>query len=411
MYCVKCGAALPDGANFCPGCGKRIKRIAPNYGEIKTVQFRCKGCGHVMEIDPDSPVLRCSVCGSNELIQEDTDVTIERIRSRVKREENQTYRDVQTGWQRVREKEIDAQNIEATYQRNKKEIRSYRGMLIFTILLTFFYGILLCIALALKFTAAAAISIVGIVFCLLSILSGYKSIKGGRGLSVVLLILVFMLFFPYLYYSAEGNEQQKKNEIKAQTMIWPTTGTAEVLPAPTTNNGHISVNNDVAFSFYLYSLSKDEYHAYINDCIEKSFSIDSEWIGDEHYTAYNNDGYYLQADFIDLDPTQTWIRVDIPEEMKEISWPSTDMVNLLPKPEATIGSIETNREASFSVIVGDTTKEQYSQYVDSCIAAGFDKDYSRGNESFYGDHKKGYHLTVSYQGFNTIRITIKEESE
>lgn len=411
MYCVKCGAALPDGANFCPGCGKRIKRIAPNYGEIKTVQFRCKGCGHVMEIDPDSPVLRCSVCGSNELIQEDTDVTIERIRSRVRREENQTYRDVQTGWQRVREKEIDAQNKEATYQRNKKEIRSYRVLFIFTILLIFFYGILLCIALALKLIAPAAISIVGIVFCLLSILSGYKSIKGGRGLSIVLLILVIMLFFPYLYYSAEGNDQLNKNEIKSRTMLWPTTGTAQVLPAPDTNNGRISVNNNIAFSFYLYSLSKDEYQTYINDCIDKGFSIDSEWNGDEYYSAYNNDGYYLQANYIALDPTQTWIHVSVPKEMKEISWPNTDMVNLLPRPESTIGSIEKDRETSFSVIIGDTTKEQYSQYVDACMAAGFDKEYNRGDESFYADHKSGYHLDVDYHGFNTMRITIEKEGE
>ena len=70
MYCVKCGATLPEKANFCPNCGEPVRQTEKKTSEVKTAQFRCKGCGHVMEIDPDSPVLRCSVCGSNELILE-----------------------------------------------------------------------------------------------------------------------------------------------------------------------------------------------------------------------------------------------------------------------------------------------------------------------------------------------------
>ena len=248
MFCVKCGATLPDGANFCPNCGAPANRAKgePGKREVKTVQFRCKGCGHVMEIDPDSPVLRCSVCGSNELILEDTDVTVERIRSRAKREENQTYRDVQTGWQRIREKEIDAQNLEAAYQRDSKEVRSYCGLLFFTILLIIVYGILLCLALFLKVVTPTVISIIGIVFCLLSILSGYKSIKGGRGLSIVLIILVIMLFFPYLYYASEESDELNKighSEIRLQTMEQQATGTAQVLPVPDTDSERISVND------------------------------------------------------------------------------------------------------------------------------------------------------------------------
>ena len=93
---------VPENAQFCPECGKRLITATTKIKTIETVQFRCKGCGNVMEINPESPVLRCSFCGSNELIQEDKDITVERIRSRSKREGQQTYKEVQKGWQAIR---------------------------------------------------------------------------------------------------------------------------------------------------------------------------------------------------------------------------------------------------------------------------------------------------------------------
>lgn len=118
MYCVKCGATLPNGANFCPNCGASADqtRGGSEKKEAKTVQFRCKGCGHIMEIDPNSPILRCSICGSNELILEGDDVTVQRIKSRaykdVKLGEQQTYKEVELG-----KKELELKSSKSRFSR------------------------------------------------------------------------------------------------------------------------------------------------------------------------------------------------------------------------------------------------------------------------------------------------------
>lgn len=115
MFCDKCGSLLPDRAKFCPECGMPVDQTRPRTDrrEIRTVQFRCKSCGNVMEIDPDSPILRCSACGSNELILEGDDVTVERIKSNA-------YKDVELGRQQVyKEVELGKRELEIKETRSR----------------------------------------------------------------------------------------------------------------------------------------------------------------------------------------------------------------------------------------------------------------------------------------------------
>ena len=70
-----------------------------------------------MEIDPDSPVLRCSVCGSNELILEGDNVTVQRIKSNAYKDvelgKQQTYKDVELG-----KKELEIKGDNARFKRH-----------------------------------------------------------------------------------------------------------------------------------------------------------------------------------------------------------------------------------------------------------------------------------------------------
>lgn len=61
--------------------------------------------------------------------------------------------------------------------------------------------------------------------------------------------------------------------------------------------------------------------------------------------------------------------------------------------------------------VGDTSLEEYSAYVDVCTNAGFTIDSSKGEKSFYGDNEQGYHINVSYRGYNTMVIWLEAPKE
>ena len=79
MKCKNCGKTLQGNANFCHNCGWDITN---GGSQIRTVRFFCKGCNAAMQISTESQIVRCPCCGSTELIIENDDVTIERIRSK-----------------------------------------------------------------------------------------------------------------------------------------------------------------------------------------------------------------------------------------------------------------------------------------------------------------------------------------
>ena len=72
------------------------------------------------------------------------------------------------------------------------------------------------------------------------------------------------------------------------------------------------------------------------------------------------------------------------------------------------------RAASSSVwqaTIGQTTLEDYAAYVDEVLAAGFDKDYKRGDESFSGTNAEGIQVTVRYAGANRMTVRVEAAQE
>ena len=84
MKCPRCGKSISEQSKFCQECGYQI--VGNNLRYFKTVQLRCKACGASMTIEPDGQQAICPFCGSKELIIEDTEVTVERIKSKTVRD-------------------------------------------------------------------------------------------------------------------------------------------------------------------------------------------------------------------------------------------------------------------------------------------------------------------------------------
>lgn len=58
--------------------------------------------------------------------------------------------------------------------------------------------------------------------------------------------------------------------------------------------------------------------------------------------------------------------------------------------------------------VGDTTREEYEEYVTDCFYYGFDVDYDKGENYYRAYNEDGYYLSLSYEGNNIMLIRIDE---
>lgn len=55
---------------------------------------------------------------------------------------------------------------------------------------------------------------------------------------------------------------------------WPTQGSAALLPSPNKAKGSISIDDSEHFTAYVGEMSREEYDAYVEDCMKKGFNVD-----------------------------------------------------------------------------------------------------------------------------------------
>ena len=93
--------------------------------------------------------------------------------------------------------------------------------------------------------------------------------------------------------------------------------------------------------------------------------------------------------------------------MNNIQWPQSDIAKILPTPKSSYGHIESEYTKSFDVYIGNTSFEEYKQYVEAVYKAGFTVDYTTDTNLFTADNTDGYYVRIEYIGFNTMKIYIR----
>ena len=133
------------------------------------------------------------------------------------------------------------------------------------------------------------------------------------------------------------------------------------------------------------------------------YTIESKESGNT-YDAFNADGYKLSLSYYS---NEIHISLNAPTKMEELEWPTTGIGARLPVPESTIGKVVYESSKSFQVIVGDTTPDDFDDYVDACEQLGFDVDYAKADGNYSAKDAEGYRLSVRYAGYNQVEITIQ----
>lgn len=350
----------------------------------KNIQLRCQRCGGTMNVEENNSVLFCTYCGSRELIRESDNVTIERIK-------NDTYKDIELN--KLQYEERREQRIEA-----KENVRQFKNSALGIVVLIFFVICFLACIISFSFgnILPGVVALIQTILFAIAWLMGMQIIKEKKPfLHVVAAVLAFILIVPFFQANLFVLKAGRKFE-------WPQTGISTMLPKPETKRGEIVTNSNKSFYIRLKKVSDMQYQNYLKECQERGFTIEAET--DSHsYKAYNADGYGLKLTYYDWSK-EFVIDLDAPMDLKKFKWPNSELARLLPVPKSNIGHIERESSDGFTIYVGNTTKEDYGDYVDACKEHGFTVDYRSGDDFYYGNNADGYKLRVMYEGNNIISI-------
>ncbi len=184
---------------------------------------------------------------------------------------------------------------------------------------------------------------------------------------------------------------------------WPDTELGDMVPKIKNAKGRVEYENADILKVLLEDIEEEDYKNYINNiCRDAGFDIDAAE-DNGTFVAFNRDGYKLSVVW-SINKNMT-IALEVPIKMSAFTWPNNEIGELLPVPESNRGSMIWASEDGFAVYVGDTTRREYSAYVNEALKRGFRTGAEK--ESYYIVTASGrYDLSIKYEGFNTMWIRL-----
>ncbi len=168
-----------------------------------------------------------------------------------------------------------------------------------------------------------------------------------------------------------------------------------VIPAIYNKQGSIKNNTDDYLLITIYDTSLDEFNEYIKECENAGFDEETKKLEDS-FKAYNSSNYELSIEY-DSYWQRFSIRLDAPMEMTTITWPDSELGKMLPVPKSNQGNVYSESSHLYIVYIGNTTQEDFNDYVDACIEKGFKEDYTRSDSMFIGHDSDGNSVDIMFE--------------
>lgn len=204
-----------------------------------------------------------------------------------------------------------------------------------------------------------------------------------------------------------------RSEVVTKKIDWSEIELSKYIPEPEKAVGEISTNGSALATVEIRKLTKKEYKDYVQKCIDAGYNIDLEYENwDTVYGAFNEEGYSIRISYIESSEEMS-ITLKIPEKtkMKELEWPTNGLGAMLPKPISNFGNISWDNSKKFIVNLGNTSKNDYNEYVKMCEDKGFTSEHSKSEKSYKAKNSEGYEVHLMYLGANVIEISLKAPEE
>lgn len=369
MKCSKCGAELSENTKFCSYCGQKVDQIEEVDSNVSVPENYAEAQRATYEPTTEQ-YTSINKNGNNTHIKKDT-------------EKNNKF------WKSL----------------NPLEKIATLSLALFTVM---------CIIAFLSGkTFAGVIAILQITLIVFALMIKRQKIKITKGwLKTLAIVLSFTLVVPYLVtFSANTNtvKEAKPSGSKVNTeeykkFKWSDVVLGDMIPEPESHFGEIIHNTDEYLMIDIFKTKAKQYSEYVNACTKKGFTVEAEKT-EYSYNAFNKDGYELDL-YYDEDETEMSITLDAPEEYGELDWPNNEITKLIPKPKSKVGKVEESSLYDFCAYIGETSLDDYQEYVKLCSEKGFTIDEDKSKKYFSAKNSDGYELHVDYAGNKRMYITI-----
>ena len=97
--------------------------------------------------------------------------------------------------------------------------------------------------------------------------------------------------------------------------------------------------------------------------------------------------------------------------MKNIIWPTTGLATKIPKPNSTLGKISLDDSDTFSVYIGNTSEEDFENYIKVCQEIGYVNNHSKSDKTYSAENNENYELVIEFTGNKTMYISVDAPEE
>jgi hypothetical protein len=336
-----------------------------------------------MEVDSENNTAVCTYCGSAELFAECDEAVIKRIRDETEHAKL----------------ELKSQ---ADLERRLNKIR--KSPLTVIIALLTLGSLLVAITGFIEgYLISAIIMSCQMSLFLLAWLMRMRVVRGSeQRIHWLLTLVAVLLAIPFIMFMGEQHRSYDK-------YIWPENNLTALLPKPNSEYGEVKRFGSLRFELSVGRVSENDYNAYIEECISRGFVLKDERRFDEstysYYRAFNESGVRLELNYFShLD--QMDIKIEGIKEHGEYIWSGRGLAALIPEPESKIGTIESERETSFTIVVAETSETDFNRYVDNCIEAGFSEKISHYGDRFSAETIDGIRIIIKHTIDDTMDILV-----
>lgn len=222
----------------------------------------------------------------------------------------------------------------------------------------------------------------------------------------VFLIMIFVVSF--VGCASDSNVDSKSSSSVSEEDVWPKKGLGAMLPKPDAGKIKDIWETDTYFSADVKKITEDDFYNYVSNCKDAGFNIDVEETLDA-FSAFNDKGYKVALDY-DESSKKYSISLDEPKIKGTFTWPTIGLATSLPKPDTDKGTIVVESSSQFTAYIS-VTESEFQTYINECIEAGFNIDYSKGEDYYSADNKDGVSLHLSFEGFNTMYVSLYAPDE